>query len=259
MIFLDEQKNKDKIGIYLIRNKINEKVYIGQTSDRFIERYWHHKWKLNNQTHDNIYLQNAWNKYGEENFDFEVIYELKFGDNIDNIEREYISKYPKNKKYNIQIGGQDYTMKNKKMSKHTKELIGQKNKINGIGRKASKETKEKMSKKRLGKTNWERCLISYEQAYEIKKRILNNEKLKSISKEMNIDYKIINGIYSLNTYKSVKVDGWDEFVKNKVSSRKVITKEMINEMIELSKIMSDTQIANKIGVCRSTVTKYLSK
>ena len=49
MIFNVDSDKKDKIGIYLIKNIINNNLYIGQTGDRFIERYWNHKWKLNKQ------------------------------------------------------------------------------------------------------------------------------------------------------------------------------------------------------------------
>lgn len=60
--------------IYKIINKINNKVYIGQTIDiKFNKRYNNHISKLKNNKHPNFYLQNAFNKYGEENFEFIII------------------------------------------------------------------------------------------------------------------------------------------------------------------------------------------
>lgn len=150
-------------------------------------------------------------------------------------------------------------MKNVKMSENTKRLIGEKNKINRLGRKAKEETKRKMSAKRVGKTNWGNCLISYEQAYQIKEKILNGDKLTDIAVSTGIDYKIINNIYSCNSYKSVKINGWDNFIKNKTNTRLKITQEMIDRMKELSKNMNKIQIAKELGVCRHTIRKYLSK
>ena len=102
MIFVNENENKDKIGIYMIKNLINNKIYIGQTQDRFIERYWNHKWKLNNKIHDNKHLQRSWNKYGEDAFEFRSIHELAPNENIDDLERYYINLYSQNNiLYNI--------------------------------------------------------------------------------------------------------------------------------------------------------------
>ena len=68
--FIQEQKYRNYIGIYGIKNIINNKIYIGQTRESFIKRYWHHRCLLNNNHHDNPHLQSAWNKYGSDNFIF---------------------------------------------------------------------------------------------------------------------------------------------------------------------------------------------
>lgn len=60
------------IGIYQITNKINNKVYIGRSSD--IDRRWkEHIRQLNKGIHNNQGLQSDWNTYGESNFTFEVV------------------------------------------------------------------------------------------------------------------------------------------------------------------------------------------
>lgn len=59
-------------GVYKITNKVNGKFYIGSSND--IKYRWsQHKTQLKKRTHGNPYLQNAWNKYGENNFIFEII------------------------------------------------------------------------------------------------------------------------------------------------------------------------------------------
>lgn len=60
--------------IYKITNTINGKVYIGQTTD-YNNRKTQHLRTLRHNNHANIHLQYAWNKYGEENFVFEIIEE----------------------------------------------------------------------------------------------------------------------------------------------------------------------------------------
>ena len=57
------------IGIYLIRNKINNKVYIGQSID--IEG----RWKDHKVRKDESAIHLAIQKYGVENFEFEVLQE----------------------------------------------------------------------------------------------------------------------------------------------------------------------------------------
>ena len=61
-------------GVYMIKNKINGKFYIGSSVD-ITYRWARHKRQLRNGNHHSIHLQRAWDKYGEENFEFKVIEE----------------------------------------------------------------------------------------------------------------------------------------------------------------------------------------
>lgn len=56
-------------GVYFIKNLVNKKIYIGSSKD-VPQRIDYHKRKLDKDKHENEYLQNAWNKYGSENFQF---------------------------------------------------------------------------------------------------------------------------------------------------------------------------------------------
>ena len=59
-------------GVYRITNKINNKVYIGESLN--IERRWEeHKKELSNKTHKNYKLQKDDDKDGEDAFEFTVI------------------------------------------------------------------------------------------------------------------------------------------------------------------------------------------
>ena len=66
-------------GIYQIKNIINGKKYIG-LSKNCENRFKKHKGLLKNNKHENIKLQNAWNKYGEQNFVFSIIEETNLKD-----------------------------------------------------------------------------------------------------------------------------------------------------------------------------------
>ena len=95
------------IGIYKIENKINGKVYIGQ-SIHIKKRWYEHKYQLNSNCHCNTHLQLSWNKYGQDNFTFVVI-ETCQKDELDDKEMywiEYYKSYDELNGYNISIGGQ---------------------------------------------------------------------------------------------------------------------------------------------------------
>lgn len=90
------------IGIYKIKNKINGKVYIGQSVN--IERRWHsHKYA--NCKSSAIY--SAIKKYGIENFSFKVIEECSI-EELNDKEMYWINFYDStnsNKGYNLNLGG----------------------------------------------------------------------------------------------------------------------------------------------------------
>jgi group I intron endonuclease len=58
--------------IYKIKNITNNKIYIGSAID-FNSRVRVHKFQLRNNKHHSKYLQRAWNKYGENSIEFEII------------------------------------------------------------------------------------------------------------------------------------------------------------------------------------------
>ena len=59
-------------GVYQIRCNTNGKIYIGSAVN--MSARWAHHWRsLQRGVHRNQHLQQAWNKYGEENFEFAVL------------------------------------------------------------------------------------------------------------------------------------------------------------------------------------------
>ena len=89
-------------GIYLIKNKVNSKVYVGSAID-ISKRWGEHRRLLINNNH-NRHLQNSYNKYGKENFEY-IIFESGIPpDNLLSWEQavlDYFKSYLRTKGYNI--------------------------------------------------------------------------------------------------------------------------------------------------------------
>lgn len=74
------------IGIYIIKNNINNKVYIGQSVD--IKT----RWRQHRCAKENYPLYNAFKKYGLNNFTFEVLLECSKEELLEN-EQKFILQY----------------------------------------------------------------------------------------------------------------------------------------------------------------------
>jgi len=136
-------------GIYRITNKVNGMSYIGKTGMNFGDSWDSHRSLLRSGKHDNPYLQNAWNKYGEANFEFAVIEAVSDAGLLNELEMAYIAEYRKRSmSYNLHDGGDGGYNLGKHLSDETKRKIGEKNRVNMTGRKASAETRAKMSASR---------------------------------------------------------------------------------------------------------------
>ena len=120
--------------IYIHRNKINGKCYVGQTIQSPHKRWGENGCKYILKNQDNTFLQpkfaNAIIKYGWDNFEHLILSDIyKTQDELNAAEIATINKYDSfNNGYNATLGGDG-----------------------GNGRKPSKETKKKMSKAKKGK------------------------------------------------------------------------------------------------------------
>ena len=171
-------------GIYKITNMINNYVYIGQ-SIHIKARWKEHINALRRGDSRCVLLQRAWNKYGEENFSFEIL-ELCSEDVLDELEVKYIELYSSCVRgYNIESGGN----KNKHLSEETKQLLREAH----IGRKMSEETIQKMSDARIGdknpmygKTHTEEARKKISEAHKGKPGHPTTEETKELIRKANI-------------------------------------------------------------------------
>lgn len=87
-----------KYLVYKITNDINDKVYIGQTTETLFHRFSRH---CGYQSQDGTYFHKAIKKYGSEHFKIELLEECESQEELDKKEFEYINSYPINQLYNM--------------------------------------------------------------------------------------------------------------------------------------------------------------
>ena len=198
-------------GIYKIIHKESGKYYIGRTNN-FKRRWYRHKYELNKNKHDNQHLQNAWNKYGKDTFDFCVV---EYVENnfikLKETEEKYLKiiyedkKNWNNKYYNLsEFSGDQYQHSEEtkkklseshlgiKLSDQAKQKLSILNKGYGnpfYGKKHSIETKEKISKKIKGKNH---PFYGKSRSEETKRKLSEKNKGKKLSDEHKIKLSKIN-------------------------------------------------------------------
>jgi group I intron endonuclease len=79
-------------GVYRIRNNKTGRCWYGSTKVHFKPRFDMHIKDLNNNVHDNIELQDDWNKYGGKWFIFKVLHRITDGDTMLAVENSYKAK-----------------------------------------------------------------------------------------------------------------------------------------------------------------------
>ena len=132
--------------IYIHKNKINGKVYIGQTCQKPEKR-----WDNGRGYKDCSRFWNAIQKYGWENFEHIILYTNLSSQSANLLEETLIKQYNSTNEsfgYNIKAGGN-----NKHQSEETKKKIGEANKIALKGKKWSEQQKKMMSEMFSGEGN----------------------------------------------------------------------------------------------------------
>ena len=134
--------------IYQFTNKLDGKMYIGQTTTSLKKRLSQHY-----STNKDTYFYRALRKYGKENF---IVEEICSATNIDDLNylEEYFIQYYNTLKpngYNIALGGDNFEricgpMQGKKHTEETKQKMS----LSALGKPKSQETKEKISQAKKG-------------------------------------------------------------------------------------------------------------
>ena len=154
-------------GVYSIINKLDNKFYVGSTTvvgkclsiSGFYYRWTNHIYRLKRNEHHSKKLQYAWNKYGAENFEFEII---EFVEPEKCIEAEQLYL--------------DVIAKSKHLAYNTCFVAG-----NCTGVKQSEETKQKRAKSLLDKGTINFSVVSPEG------EIINGTNCAKFCKERGLD------------------------------------------------------------------------
>lgn len=149
-------------GVYKICNLVNGKLYIG-SSKNLVNRATNHRKNLRGGTHSNKHLQASYNKYGGENFRFEII---EYCDNYVEREQYWMDlldvNNPKNG-YNKRLKAETNSGRRFKLSEeHRKKIsirqLARRDEIAAWasklhkGRKRSKSTRKRISLAQKGKS-----------------------------------------------------------------------------------------------------------
>lgn len=189
-------------GIYTIKNKVNDKIYVGQSIDVH-DRLIHHKSKLRNNKHHSNHLQSSWNKYGEDAFEFELLKACK-PRYLNRLEKLYVKIYDSmnpDKGYNLQSGGDS----NYLVSDETRNKLSGANNPN-YGKPLNPITKMKISQSRKGKYSGKNNpMYGKSHSIETRKKIsdsLLGNKLSSETKEKMSKSKNTTGFFRVTKQNS---------------------------------------------------------
>jgi group I intron endonuclease len=188
-------------AIYQIKNKVNGKIYIGSTNN-LNKRWNNHRSKLRNGEHENSYLQQAWNKYGEDAFEFSVLEEVN---DDSRIEREiyYLNEtkcYERSIGYNFDRNPTDKSGSKNPFygKKHSQETI---EKAREIANNRSEELKKKMGLKNKGEKS-AHAKLNWDRVNEIRQLYSSGQHTyRSLGKKFNVAYSTIQAIIEKKSWK----------------------------------------------------------
>ena len=180
--------------IYMWRNKVNGKLYVGQAIN-FVRRTREHKYGTYNENSKHGYntpFHNAIRKYGIENFEICILeYNLNGYDEMNEKEIFYIEYYDtlanKRKGYNVASGGGNANTLAGKTEEEMEEYRRKQSEAKkgenhpNYGKQLSEETKQKISEANKGKNN--PYLKGKQLSEEHKQKLSEAKKGKKLSKE----------------------------------------------------------------------------
>lgn len=203
----DEKQGNDIIGIsgiYKIINKVNGKYYVGSSENINGKRgrwFWHLH-RLNKNKHRNKHLQNAWNKYGKENWEW-VIIEQVDPSMLFEKEQPYLDickNYPDtnyNFSYDATRPALGYKHSFKTLQKMSIAKSGSNNPM--YGRSHSSETKQKVGQSLKGKNKGRRHYMwgkhmSEDQKHKIS--VSGNGQKRTLETRLNIGKSLKGRVFS---------------------------------------------------------------
>jgi group I intron endonuclease len=131
--------------VYLVRNLVNGKIYVGKCKGTIKQRWGVHVWYAEKKIGN--YFHSAISKYGPENFSIEEIARASSMEELSELEKFHIARLGSHRPevgYNLTMGGEG-TSPSDELRKRMRDTH--------LGKKHSPETIEKMRQAKLGKKN----------------------------------------------------------------------------------------------------------
>lgn len=220
-------------GIYQITNIINNKIYIGSSSN--IEKRWKkHKTELNTKNHHSKHLENAWHLYGHDKFKFSVLEVIHNTNDLLSREQHYLDYYKpylEENGYNVcHIAGST------------------------IGIKRTENERIVLSKHFNNKS----CL-SFDAAEEIRTKYASgNYSHRSLAKEYNTSKTTIKEIIYYKRWNLNNVPENKERNTKKINSGvRVLSNEQIDEIIKLKPTLTLKELSIKFNVKVGVITRIV--
>jgi group I intron endonuclease len=248
-----------KSYVYKITNLVNNKTYIGKSNDPH-DRWIRHLQQANLKE-DNVnfsIIHKAIKKYGENNFNFEIIGE--FNSELEAFEAEtyfidlYSSHISKNG-YNITLGGEGISG-----YKHTEESR-QKMSIAHTGKIISPETKKKMSDSHIGENNY---FFGKTHSEEVKQQLREINIGKSLTEETkqkisqgNIEYWSTHEHPNLG--RQLSQEHINKLSKANTGENNPTAKLNNTEVIEIKKLISAGWCNQDIALTFSVPTRLIGR
>ena len=192
--------------VYQHKNKINEKVYIGITSQKPEQRWGNNGINYKSSPH----FYSAIQKYGWDNFEHNILFENLSREEACLKEQELIKFFNSMNReygYNSTSGGENFIMNKETRQKISKALKGNKN---GLGHPCSEEKRKKISEAQKGKTLTEEHKKKLSEAAKKRKTPPCSDTKKKKISNSNYHNKIKRAVYceELDTiYESVQECG----------------------------------------------------
>lgn len=184
-------------GVYKILNTTTDKYYVGSSNDIGF-RLSYHKTLLRNRKHFNKHLQNSWNKYGEDCFNFRVEYLITIKNPTDKqilqLEQKYLD-IAKNEKYRCY--NQSF-------------IAGKVEMTDAVKRKISETKKERMKDKKL------HPFFGMKHTEESKHKMSLSHTGKKLSENAKSKIRGSNSVAHRNDVKESKKKWWNELRKNPI-------------------------------------------
>jgi group I intron endonuclease len=247
-LFINENNEKVFGFIYQIKNVINNKKYIGQTTRNIQKRIYEYKSAFNLKNHNNPHLFNSFNKYGWDNFEFSVIDSAQTMEELNSKEIKYIIKYDttnKNLGYNIESGGNNAIPNIETRQKMLESHSGIKQTQNWINKRVAKAGSDEAKKYGRAKTEEEKQELSLKspkywegktRTEETKRKISETKKQNGLSDKQKLKLqktvyaKTLDGNFT-KTYESTKHASLIENVNQSTISRWCSNNKVVNNFM----------------------------